>query len=88
MKLYLILLIAPLALAGHWSACVVPGGERRQVETTDCCSKSTPHYKGEDSWSYDSGYKDWRSSVAKDNSLDSGKFAKCCGDYNLGSVGG
>ena len=83
MKLiYLGLLLAPVALAGHWSACVVPGGNRRDDATSYCCSKQGGN------WSLNGSYHDCRSTITADNGLDSGKFADRCSDeYNLGSVG-
>ena len=38
MKLfYLGLSFAPIALAGHWSACVIPVGKRDDEATEECC---------------------------------------------------
>ena len=86
MKLYLILLIAPLALAGHWSACVVPGGSRNSLATSDCCQEQVKHgFMGVD---YSKEYNDCRSyDPTKPNLVDSGAFAKCCTNHGYGSVG-
>ena len=87
MKLYLILLIAPLALAGHCSACVVPGGKRDKDATVSCCSDQEG--AGPEGLTYSGKYKDCRNSPLSTgrNNIDSGKFASCCTDHGFGSVG-
>lgn len=85
MKLYLSLLLAPLVLAGHWSACVFPnGGGRERASTQVCCSLQ------EDGIVYSEQYNDCRAKkglTTKNNSVDSGKFASCCANDGFGSVG-
>lgn len=86
---YLGLLLAPVALAGHWSACAVPGGKRDDDATTKCCNLEAGGKSNLRSGNYhfDSGYHDCRSTQAGDNALDSGSFAKCCTNEGFGSVG-
>ena len=86
--LYFGLLLAPVALAGHWSACVVPGGERRDDKTKECCKSTRVAPDTNGYWHFDSNYHDCRGDGAKSNGLDSGEFAACCSRNNLGSVVG
>ena len=86
MKLiYLGLLLAPVALAGHWSACK-NGSGRVDSATKDCC-KRQPKYSS-NGIDYDTDYHDCRShGLFTNNSVDSGAFASCCTSKNLNSEG-